>query len=347
MQFLQDKEYTPDIGIFSSHEELAFGAANEIEALLNKNPRAVLGMATGSTPKPLYEELVYRHLDGRIDFSGVRFFNLDEYIGLPRSHPQSYWYEMHEQFFNLVNANANHIHLPNGCADDIERECASYEAKIRAVGGIDLQILGIGTNDHIGFCMPGLPFETRTHKATLPEDTRRDNSPNFGYDVSKVPYHAISMGPATIMDARRIIMLANSPSKRQPINNMLRAPISPHSQATILRRHPEVKLYVDSAALPLQYSWQDKIGSLKQIKATAEALLDRADIGVCVTGAQPSGKNNVRLDLEGKYVKGETFTTYALVELRDDSTTNRADIGAALRRGLSRKRVYMRPDFSN
>ncbi len=216
--------------------------------MLRKKPHAVLGLPTGSTPIPMYKELVRLHIKEGLDFSHAIFLNLDEYIGLPKTHSQSYYYYMQQYLFTQVNAKAKNIYIPSGIAKDIEKECAKYEDKIRQVGGIDLQVVGIGTNGHIGFCEPGVSLSIATHKATLAQRTRKDNARFFKGDVSQVPTHAISMGLGTVRKAKKIILMANGQKKSQAIYKMLIEPITTHMPASALRLHNNVTILLDKAA---------------------------------------------------------------------------------------------------
>lgn len=243
-----NKGYFPNIVIADTHAEMAKKAAHEIAHLLQKKPHAVLGLPTGSTPIPMYKELVRLHVEKGLDFSQATFLNLDEYIGLPKSHSQSYHYYMQQHLFRHVNAKAKNIHIPSGTARNIEKECAKYEDKIRALGGIDLQIVGIGTNGHIGFCEPGVSLNIATHKATLAQRTRKDNARFFDGDISQVPTHAISMGLGTVRKAKKIILMANGQKKSRAIYEMLMHPISTSMPASALRLHHKVTILLDKAA---------------------------------------------------------------------------------------------------
>jgi glucosamine-6-phosphate deaminase len=225
-------------------------AARIITRLLREKPDAVLGLATGSTPLRLYRMLI----DLKLDWSRVTTFNLDEYIGLPREHPQSYHSFMWENLFRHVNINRENVHIPDGNAQDIPRFCADYEAKIKAVGGIDLQVLGIGTDGHIGFNEPTSSLASRTRIKTLTQQTREDNARFFGSEDA-VPHHVITMGIGTIMEARRNVLLAFGESKAHAIAGAVEGPITSLNPASILQLHPEVKVCIDEpAATRLQRS---------------------------------------------------------------------------------------------
>jgi glucosamine-6-phosphate deaminase len=218
-------------------------AASIIARLLREKPDAVLGLATGSTPLLLYRELIALKLDWR----RVRTFNLDEYVGLPREHPQSYHTFMWENLFGHVNLAKKNIHIPDGNTKDIPKFCAGYEAKIRAAGGIDLQVLGIGTDGHIGFNEPTSSLASRTRIKTLTQQTRKDNARFFGSE-DKVPHHVITMGIGTIMEARQNLLLAFGPKKARAIAEAVEGPITAVNPASVLQLHPVTKVCLDREA---------------------------------------------------------------------------------------------------
>jgi glucosamine-6-phosphate deaminase len=218
-------------------------AARIIAKLLREKPDAVLGLATGSTPLLLYRTLI----DMNLDWSHVTTFNLDEYIGLPREHPQSYHSFMWENLFQHINIKPENIHIPDGNATDIPAFCASYEEKIRAAGGIDLQVLGIGTDGHIGFNEPTSSLASRTRIKTLTQQTRKDNARFFGSE-SAVPHHVITMGIGTIMEARTNLLLAFGENKARAIAEAVEGPITSVNPASVLQMHPVVKVCLDEAA---------------------------------------------------------------------------------------------------
>lgn len=230
-------------------------AARIIARLLRDKPDAVLGLATGSTPLLLYRALIAMQLD----WSRVRTFNLDEYIGLPADHAQSYHSFMHENLFRHIGIAEANIHIPDGNATDIPTFCAAYEQSIRDAGGIDLQILGIGTDGHIGFNEPTSSLASRTRIKTLTPQTRRDNARFFGSE-DQVPSHVITMGIGTIMEARQTLMLAFGSSKARAIAEAVEGPITSINPASILQMHPDAKLCLDlDAAAQLKrteyYQW--------------------------------------------------------------------------------------------
>ncbi|MGI6149044.1 MAG: glucosamine-6-phosphate deaminase [Firmicutes bacterium] len=236
MQVLVTKDYAA----------MSRAAADIFKEHLKNHPQTVLGLATGSTPLGMYEWLIKYHQDG-LDFSQVTTFNLDEYIGLAGDHPASYRYFMEEHLFGHVNVPKERIFIPNGMAEDPEAECRAYDELIRKLGGIDLQVLGIGVNGHIGFNEPGTPFEATTHVAELTASTREANA-RFFASIDEVPTHAISMGIKSIMHARRIVLLANGEHKAEAVAAAVKGPVTPDLPASVLQLHPDVTFVVDEAA---------------------------------------------------------------------------------------------------
>jgi glucosamine-6-phosphate deaminase len=218
-------------------------AARIIARLLREKPDAVLGLATGSTPLLLYRTLIEMNLD----WSKVTTFNLDEYIGLPRGHPQTYHSFMWENLFQSINISKDRVHIPDGTAADIPASCADYEARIREAGGIDLQVLGIGTDGHIGFNEPTSSLASRTRIKTLTRQTRQDNARFFGSE-SEVPQHVITMGIGTIMEARTNLLLAFGANKARAIAQAVEGPITAVNPASVLQMHPVVKVCLDEPA---------------------------------------------------------------------------------------------------
>jgi glucosamine-6-phosphate deaminase len=218
-------------------------AADLVARLIHHKADAVLGLATGSTPELLYRKLVSLNLD----WSRVRTFNLDEYIGLPVDHSQSYRTFMWENLFRHVNVQEQNIHIPDGNTDDIPGFCQAYEDKIHAAGGIDLQILGIGTDGHIGFNEPTSSLASRTRIKTLTPRTTQDNARFFG-KVDDVPQHVITMGVGTIMEARKVFLLAFGETKAKAIAGAVEGPVTALNPASVLQFHPSTKVFLDSAA---------------------------------------------------------------------------------------------------
>jgi len=219
-------------------------AARYLAALIRRKPAAVLGLATGNTPIPLYRELIRLHLEEGLNFSGCTSFNLDEYVGLGADHPASYRRFMQENLFSSINLPSNRIHIPDGMTLDIPAHCAAYEKSIAEAGGIDAQVLGIGSDGHVGFNEPTSSLASRTRIKTLTQRTRSDNAHFFGSE-NDVPHHVITMGIGTIMDARAVLLLAFGKTKADAVAGAVEGPISASNPASILQMHPTAKLYLD------------------------------------------------------------------------------------------------------
>lgn len=230
-----------------NYEEMSRKAANIVASQIILKSNSTIGLATGETPLGMYKEIIKLYQNGDVDFSEVTTFNLDEYYGLSKDNPQSYHYYMFNNFFNHININPSNVHIPNGMAEDIEKECSDYEKKIEEAGGIDLQVLGIGKNGHIGFNEPDIKFEAKTHLVNLDDETIKANS-RFFSSIEEVPTKAISMGIKTIMHAKKIILLASGKEKAQAIYNTVKGSIVPEVPASILQLHPDVTLIVDEEA---------------------------------------------------------------------------------------------------
>jgi len=248
-----------EIIIQPTPDEASVIAARHVARLVREKPNAVLGLATGQTPLPMYRELVRLHRQEGLDFSGVTTFNLDEYVGLAPEHPASYHTFMRENFFSQVNVRPEQIHIPDGLAPHIPAFCRGYEEAIRAAGGIDLQVLGIGGDGHIGFNEPSSSLASRTRIKTLTAGTRHDNAQAFG-SADQVPVHVITMGVGTIMDAREVVMLAFGPKKADAVAGAVEGPITAMNPASILQMHPAARCIIDEpAATKLQridyYRW--------------------------------------------------------------------------------------------
>ncbi len=233
-----------------SYRELSFKAAQFVASQVILKPESILGLATGSTPEGMYSEIIKMYQNGIVDFEKVTSFNLDEYIGLGKESDQSYVYYMQEHLFNHINISLSNINMPNGLAKDIDKECLEYEARIAKSGGLDLQILGIGRNGHIGFNEPDLKFEARTHVVMLDEQTIEDNS-RFFDSIEEVPKKAISMGVKTIMHAKKIVLLASGAEKAEAVYKMIYGKIIPELPASVLQLHPNVTVICDEAAARL------------------------------------------------------------------------------------------------
>jgi glucosamine-6-phosphate deaminase len=221
--------------------------ARLIQRQIGSKPDSVLGLATGSTPIGVYGLLVEMHAGGDLDFSRVRTFNLDEYVGLGPDHPCSYRQFMQKHLFAKVNLLPRNIHFPDGLAKDIPAHCADYEASIRRAGGIDLQLLGIGRDGHIGFNEPSSSLASRTRIKTITPQTAADNARFFG-GADKVPRHVITLGVGTIMEARQCLLLATGAAKALAVAQMVEGPITADCPASILQMHPCCQLIVDEEA---------------------------------------------------------------------------------------------------
>jgi len=223
-------------------------AARVVARRVREKPNAVLGLATGSTPLMLYKELIRLHQEDGLDFSKVSTFNLDEYIGLPPEHKQSYRRFMNENLFEHINIRMENTHVPDGMANDVPAVCAAYEQAILDAGGIDLQVLGIGSDGHVGFNEPTSSFASRTRIKTLTRRTVTDNARFFSGDESQVPHHCITMGIGTIMEARTNLLLAFGENKADAVHGMVEGPITANNPATVLQMHPSVKVCLDEDA---------------------------------------------------------------------------------------------------
>ena len=230
------------------YSALSRAAANIIAAQVILKPRCVLGLATGSSPVGTYQELVRRCQAGELDFSQVRSVNLDEYAGLTPDHDQSYAYFMRHNLFDHVNIDQKNTNVPSGVNGD--GECERYDKLIADFGGIDLQLLGLGVNGHIGFNEPDDHFSLGTHKVTLTESTREANK-RFFPSIDEVPTHAYTMGVRDILQARRVVMVASGANKAQAIKDAFFGPVTPQVPASILQYHPDFVLVADEEALAL------------------------------------------------------------------------------------------------
>ena len=233
------------------YADMSRKAANIISAQVIMKPDCVLGLATGGTPVGIYEKLVERYNEGDLDFSEVTSVNLDEYRGLPKEHPESYWSFMHKNLFDKVNIDPAKINLPDGTNPDAEDACTKYNQIIHAVGGIDLQLLGIGHDGHIGFNEPGEAFELETHCVDLTPATIEANKRFFDGNEDLVPKQAYTMGIRTIMQARKVLMVVNGAGKAEIVKKAFFGPVTPEVPASILQLHPNFILVGDEEALSL------------------------------------------------------------------------------------------------
>lgn len=231
-----------------NYQDMSRKAANIISAQVIMKPACVLGLATGSTPLMVYAQLIEWYQKGDLDFSHVSTVNLDEYRGLSHWNPQSYYYFMHENFFQHINIRSSATYVPDGMDMDTAHACAAHERIIRELGGIDLQLLGIGNNGHIGFNEPGACFEKETHMVTLTQSTIEANS-RFFHSIDEVPKEAYTMGIKTIMRARKILLVASGEAKADAVYKSFWGPVTPEVPASILQMHPDVTLIADEDAL--------------------------------------------------------------------------------------------------
>mgnify|MGYP000437992027 FL=1 len=238
MRIIETKDYN----------DMSKKAANILSAQVIMKPDCVLGLATGSTPIGTYDQLVEWYNKGDLDFSEVTTVNLDEYKGLPRTNDQSYYYFMHQHLFDRVNIDPERTNVPNGMEPDAEKECGRYEELIRSLGGVDLQLLGLGHNGHIGFNEPGEAFEKETHCVDLTESTIEANK-RFFASADDVPKQAYTMGIKTIMQAKKILIVVNGENKADIVERAFFGPVTPEVPASILQLHNDVTLVGDEAAL--------------------------------------------------------------------------------------------------
>ena len=234
-----------EVIILPTAEEASEVAARLVARQVREKPGSVLGLATGGTPCLLYQFLARMHRAGKLDFGRVTSFNLDEYIGLDPAHPASYHHFMEENFFSLVNIARERIHIPNGLTRDVSADCAGYEKAIHDAGGIDLQILGLGSDGHLGFNEPGSSLASRTRIKTLTERTRSDNA-RFFTGNHEVPHHVITMGLGTIMESRMCLLLAFGKGKAQAVAASVEGPVTASVPGSLLQFHPRAKVLLDA-----------------------------------------------------------------------------------------------------
>lgn len=233
--------------ITKDYTEMCKLASRIFAAEITLKPDCVLGLATGSTPVGMYKELVEMYNEHRVDFSQVKTVNLDEYAGLSGDNDQSYCYFMNHNLFDHININKENTNVPNGTAADLETECERYEQVVASMGGVDVQLLGIGNNGHIAFNEPCEEFPEKTHVVNLTQNTIEANA-RFFASMDDVPKKALTMGIGTIMKAKKIVLLANGAKKAQTIYDTVYGPITPKVPASILRLHPDVTIFVDEEA---------------------------------------------------------------------------------------------------
>ena len=261
-----------EVIIQPTYERLAAVAAETVRDALLKKPNLVLGLATGSTPIGVYEALVRMHKAEGLDFSGVTTFNLDEYVGIPPNHPYSYHTFMETHLFNAVNIPTENRHIPQSTTVRHEEFCEQYETAIVDAGGIDIQVLGIGKDGHIGFNEPSSSLGSRTRIKTLTQSTLEANAPHFGSTVDAVPKMAITMGVGTIMEAKQCLLLASGESKAEAIANAVEGPITAEVPASVLQMHPQTVAIIDEAAA----SQLKRVNYYKQVYANKQELLAQA-----------------------------------------------------------------------
>ena len=231
----------------ADYNEMSRKAANLIGAQVIMKPNCILGLATGSSPIGTYKELIKRCEEGDLDFSQVKSVNLDEYKGLPRDNDQSYYYFMNHNLFDHINIDKANTHVPNGMEPDTAKECANYEELIKSLGGVDLQLLGLGHNGHIGFNEPAEEFDKVTHCVDLQESTIEANK-RFFESADDVPRQAYTMGIGTIMSAKKIVVVVSGEDKADIVKRAFSGPVTPSVPASILQMHPDVTVICDAAA---------------------------------------------------------------------------------------------------
>lgn len=229
------------------YDEMSLKAYEAMKIVLTEKPEAVLGLATGSTPIGLYKCMIADYKAGAVSYKNMTSINLDEYVGLPVTHPESYRSFMNRNLFDHIDIKPENTHVPDGLAEDLQKAADEYTAFATA-HPIDVQILGIGANGHIGFNEPGTPFDSHTHVVTLKEGTRRDNARFFDNDISLVPTHAVTLGMQDIMNAKAVILLASGAGKADAVAKMIKGPVSTDCPASILQTHPNVLVVTDEAA---------------------------------------------------------------------------------------------------
>jgi glucosamine-6-phosphate deaminase len=255
--------------IHPDRDKASIQAAKIVADQVRRKPNSVLGLSTGNTPIATYTELIRLHREEGLDFSAVKTFNLDEYFGISREHPQSFYRHIHENLLDHLNVKPENAHIPDGFATDFAKTCAEYEAAIRDAGGIDLQVLGIGRTGHIGFNEPTSSLASRTRLKTLSDETIDDNSKISG----DIPTVAITMGIGTILEARKILLLAFGDTKADAVAKGIEGPIASSTSASALQMHPDVTFLLDDAAAAkvTHRSYYDRV--IEQTKKYSPQLL--------------------------------------------------------------------------
>ena len=234
-----------EVIVLKNYDEVSKKAFEVMKEVVANKKNAVLGLATGSSPIGLYQNMIKDHQENGTSYADITSFNLDEYVGIDRNHEQSYYTFMHENLFKGIDIKEENVHVPYG---DTKADCDAYEKAMEDYS-VDIQVLGIGANGHIGFNEPGTPFSETTHIVTLTEKTRQDNARFFENDINQVPTHAITMGIATIMKAKKILLIVNGEAKADIVAKAFFGPVTPEVPASILQLHPDVMIVADKAAL--------------------------------------------------------------------------------------------------
>lgn len=236
--------------VCKNYEEVSDKAAEVMLGIVKSNPKCVLGLATGSSPIGLYQRMIKDHQENGTSYKDVTTFNLDEYVGLPVSHPESYYSFMHRNLFDHIDIKEENVHIPSSQGGNLQKNCDDYNAAM-AQYQVDVQLLGIGADGHIGFNEPNTPFDSVTHITDLVEQTIKDNARFFDNDMSKVPTQAITMGISNVMNAKKVLMVANGKNKAQAIYDMVKGPIDEKCPASILQKHNDAIVIVDEDAASL------------------------------------------------------------------------------------------------
>lgn len=236
--------------VCKDYDDVSDKAAEIMLDVVKSDPKAVLGLATGSSPIGLYQRMIKDHQENGTSYAEITTFNLDEYVGLDRDHPQSYYTFMHQNLFNHIDMKKENINIPSTQGDDMQANCDAYN-ELLSKYSIDLQLLGIGSNGHLAFNEPGTPFDSVTQVVDLVESTIKDNARFFDYDMSKVPTQSITMGIKNVMDAKRILLVASGKNKADAIYKTVNGEISTDCPASILQKHPDVTIVVDEDAASL------------------------------------------------------------------------------------------------
>ena len=262
-----------EVILTKTYNDMSKTAAQEIARQIRKKPNSCIGLATGSTPLGTYKELIRLHKEEGLDFSKVITFNLDEYLGLSPTHKESYNFFMWDNLFKHVNINPENVHVPQGLVEDAEEFCSWYEDEIKKAGGIDLQLLGIGSDGHIAFNEPGSSFGSRTRVKTLDEQTIKDNA-RFFDSMEEVPQFAITMGVGTILEARKIVLAASSENKAPVCAQFIEGPITSQVTASALQLHPHAVVILDEKASS-QLSRKKYYNWIRDNKHTVQKYLGR------------------------------------------------------------------------